>query len=47
MDKLTLPEFNDTISVWKMETIFEFQGLMNIVDETKIKPENVEMQKHS
>ena len=44
MDKLTLPEFNDTISVQKfqMETIFKFQGLMNIIDETKIKPENAE-----
>src|SRR5436309_2714522 len=43
MDKLTLPKFNGhEFSVWKfqMETVFEFQGLMGVVDGTEIKPED-------
>lgn len=45
MDKLTLPKFNGhEFSVWKfqMETVFEFQGLMSIIDGTEVKPENAE-----
>lgn len=45
MDKLTLLKFNGhEFNVWKfqMETVFEFHGLMGVVDGTEVKPENVE-----
>lgn len=45
MDKLTLPKFNrHEFSVWKfqIETVFEFQDLMGVIDGTEVKPENEE-----
>lgn len=45
MDKLTLPKFNgNEFNVWKfqMETVFEFQGIMGVVDGPEVKPEQPE-----